>query len=71
MQTLYVNMGTTDPFSEASVQCYAQRFREAEAAGIKVRALQISNPHNPSGSSAKLIVPFLFLPSLPTQLHVL
>jgi len=43
-------MGDTDPFSEASVECYAQRLRDAEAAGIKVRALLVSNPHNPSGT---------------------
>lgn len=42
-------MGDVHPLFEESVSCYEKRLQEAEAAGIKVRALQISNPHNPSG----------------------
>jgi hypothetical protein len=49
MKVLYTNMNGVDPFSEGVVSRYEKRLREAEAAGIKVRALQISNPHNPSG----------------------
>ena len=49
MKTLYTNMNGVEPFSADVVGCYEERLQEAEAAGIKVRALQISNPHNPSG----------------------
>jgi 1-aminocyclopropane-1-carboxylate synthase len=49
MKVLYTSFGDTEPFSEGIVSCYGARLHEAEAEGIKVRALQISNPHNPSG----------------------
>jgi aspartate/methionine/tyrosine aminotransferase len=61
MKCLYVDMGDTSPFSGSSAACYAQRLREAEAAGIKVRALQISNPHNPSGTISQSPFPPLYL----------
>ena len=38
-----------DQFSVEGVQCYDKALKEAEAAGTRIRALLLCNPHNPLG----------------------
>ena len=46
---LYVESGGNDFFSPDIITAYAARLTQAEADGVKVKALLICNPHNPSG----------------------
>ena len=49
MKLLYVGSGDIDPFSSDIVAAYAERLAQAEAEGVRVKAMLICNPHNPSG----------------------
>ena len=40
-----------DQFSIDGVECYERALKEAEAAGTRIRALLLCNPHNPLGRS--------------------
>ena len=54
LKTIYVSAMTkegkeVDPFGLDMVQCYEDALLEAEKRGIRVKALLLSNPHNPFG----------------------
>lgn len=46
---IYVSLEDVDPFSVEAVGNYEEELEVAQSNGIKVRALLISNPHNPLG----------------------
>ncbi|KAJ8115989.1 hypothetical protein OPT61_g2491 [Boeremia exigua] len=46
---IYASFDSVDQFSVRAVECYERAFHEAQQNGIKVRALVITNPHNPLG----------------------
>lgn len=41
----------SDPFSLETVEVYEKALMNAQAQGIRVRALLLCNPHNPLGRS--------------------
>lgn len=46
---VYTPFGDVDQFSVRAVECYERALEEAEQRGTKVRALLLTNPHNPLG----------------------
>lgn len=46
---IYVSLEDVDPFSVEAVGNYEEELEVTQSNGIKVRALLISNPHNPPG----------------------
>lgn len=46
---VYTPFGDVDQFSVRAIACYERALEEAEHAGTKVRALVLTNPHNPLG----------------------
>lgn len=48
-KAVLVSFGTIDPLSPESAACYENALLESNAAGTTIRALLISNPHNPLG----------------------
>jgi bifunctional pyridoxal-dependent enzyme with beta-cystathionase and maltose regulon repressor activities len=51
---VYTPFGDVDQFSVKAVERYEQALQEAEKSGIKIRALLLTNPHNPLGCSSKI-----------------
>ena len=49
IKPVLVSMGDVDPLSVEAVQHYERTLREAEKQGTKIRAILLSNPHNPLG----------------------
>jgi hypothetical protein len=50
-QLIYTPFGDVDQFSVQAVDCYERAFQGARQNGTRVRALVITNPHNPLGKS--------------------
>lgn len=50
---VYAPFGDTDQFSVNAVAKYEAALQDAKKSGIKIRALVITNPHNPLGTYAK------------------
>ncbi|OSS44635.1 hypothetical protein B5807_10458 [Epicoccum nigrum] len=48
-QLIYTPFGDVDQFSVQAVDCYERAFQGARQNGTRVRALVITNPHNPLG----------------------
>lgn len=49
IKPVLVPFGDVDPLAPESATCYEKTLLESNAAGTKVRALLVSNPHNPLG----------------------
>lgn len=49
IKPVLVSMGDADPTSADAVQHYEETLLESERNGMKIRAILISNPHNPLG----------------------
>lgn len=47
---VYAPFGSTDQFSVDAVAKYEAALQDAEKSGVKIRALVITNPHNPLGT---------------------
>lgn len=57
---VYASFGHVDQFSTQAIQRYKQALEEAERGGIKIKALVLTNPHNPLGTAGRpmlVIVP--------------
>jgi xeroderma pigmentosum group C-complementing protein len=48
---VYTPFDDEDQFGVGAAECYERSLQEAEESGIKVRALILTNPHNPLGRS--------------------
>ena len=51
---VYTLFNDKDQFSVDAAACYERSLQQAEKSGIKVRALVLTNPHNPLGRSQKI-----------------
>jgi aspartate/methionine/tyrosine aminotransferase len=49
VKPVLVEFGNVDPTSTAAVSAYETALQRSNAAGVKIRAVLISNPHNPLG----------------------
>lgn len=50
-QLVYAAFGDTDQFTEHAVAAYEAALADAKKNGIEIKALVITNPHNPLGTS--------------------
>ncbi|KAL5334753.1 aspartate aminotransferase [Aspergillus crustosus] len=49
VEVVYADTDPEEAFSVASITKYEKALQEAEASGVKIRALLLVNPHNPTG----------------------
>jgi aspartate/methionine/tyrosine aminotransferase len=49
-EIVYADTDPDEAFSPASIPKYEKALREADARGVKIRALLLVNPHNPVGN---------------------